>query len=122
MAQIKNIDGLSYQQVLDEVRMGGKFVYFPFVISIIILTFRRSSPIYFIKSGESAMGAGIGYLLITLFFGWWGIPFGPIFSIGALYRYFAGGKDVTQEVLSHFNQNLDNITDAEVVAQKKRLA
>ena len=107
MSQINNIDGLTIDQINNELRKGGKFVYFPFVISIIIMTFRRSSDIYFVRADESGMKFGWPQFLITFFFGWWGIPFGPIYSIGAIYRFFAGGKDVTAEVLAHFNNQAE---------------
>ena len=103
MSQIRNIENLTIEQVQDEIIRGGKFVTFPFAVSIIVITFRRSSDIFFVKAGENAMQYGWTSFLITLFFGWWGIPFGPIFSIGAIYRFFTGGKNITTEVMSHFN-------------------
>jgi hypothetical protein len=33
---------------------------------------------------------------------WWGFPFGPIFTIAARITNFAGGKDVTREVVQRF--------------------
>jgi hypothetical protein len=42
----------------------------------------------------------LSYAAITLVMGWWGIPWGPIFSITSLVTDFGGGKDVTQEVLA----------------------
>lgn len=46
------------------------------------------------------------YTLLTFFVGWWGIPWGPIYSIGAFITNFKGGKDVTNEVLAALsNQN-----------------
>jgi hypothetical protein len=33
--------------------------------------------------------------LATLLLGWWGIPFGPVFTIRALTRNLAGGDEVT---------------------------
>jgi hypothetical protein len=69
------------------------------------MTFKRGSDIYFIKAGESTIKHSIGFTLITLFFGWWGIPWGPIYSIGALYSNLTGGKDMTQEILNSMNSN-----------------
>jgi hypothetical protein len=40
-----------------------------------------------------------------LLFGWWRIPWGPIYTIGAAYNQATGGKDITQEVISHLVQN-----------------
>lgn len=99
MANIKNIEGLSVDDINRELSHGAKFVVFQYCISIIVMTFRRGSDIYFIKAGETSIKHGIGYTLMTFFLGWWGIPWGPIYSIGALYTNLAGGKDVTNEVL-----------------------
>ena len=79
MAGTKNLENLSDEQINNELKKGGKFVMFSYTISIIIMTFRRNSDIYFIKSGESAVAYSWKYSLITFFAGWWGIPFGPIF-------------------------------------------
>ena len=62
------------------------------------MTFRRSSDIYFVRAGESAVGKGLGFTLLTLFLGWWGIPWGPIYSIGSISTNLGGGKDVTAAV------------------------
>ncbi|MBO9701043.1 MAG: hypothetical protein J7604_12590 [Sporocytophaga sp.] len=100
MANIKNIQGLSGSDIERELNNGGKFVVFQYCISIVVMTFRRSSDVYFIKPGESTVKHGIGFTLLTFLLGWWGIPWGPIYSIGALYTNITGGKDVTQEVLN----------------------
>src|ERR1044072_4441326 len=103
--QIKNIEGLSVQQVRDMVHQGGKFVLFPYTISIVVMTFKRSSDIYFIKPGEGSIKYSVGFVLINLIFGWWGIPWGPIYTIGSLFHHIGGGKNVTPEVLGLLAQN-----------------
>lgn len=103
MAQIINIDGLTMNDINSEIKYGAKFVVFQYCISIFILTFKRSSDIYFIKSGCSTLKHSIGYTLISLVFGWWGIPWGPIYTIGSVFTNLMGGKDITQEVMSSIN-------------------
>jgi hypothetical protein len=103
--RINNIEGLSVSQIREMVNDGGKFVYFPFTISIIIMTFNRSSDIYFIRSGENTIKYSFGYVLLNFFFGWWSFPWGPINTIGCIYRHILGGKDITQPVLSDLIQN-----------------
>ena len=104
MATIKGIEGMTNEQINLELLKGGKFVIFSYCFSIIIMTFRRSSDIYFIKQGESTVSKSIGYTLLTLVVGWWGIPWGPIYSIGALFTNLSGGKDITQEILNAGNK------------------
>ncbi|MDH5506570.1 MAG: hypothetical protein OEZ02_05055 [Anaerolineae bacterium] len=96
---IKGIEGLSSSQLLNQIKDGAKFVVFQYCISIIIITFKRHSKIYFIPAGESAFGKGLGFTLISLLFGWWGIPWGPIYTIQSAAVNFQGGKDITQDVL-----------------------
>ena len=103
MASIKNIRGLSTAEINNELNNGAKFVMFEYCISILVMTFKRSSDIYFIKAGESAAKYSISYTLLSLVFGWWGIPWGPIYTIGSFITNFSGGKNVTNEVLSSMN-------------------
>lgn len=101
--QIKNIEGLTTADINRELDRGGKFVIYQYAISIIVMTFRRSSDVYFIRGNESGVVKGLSYTILTFLFGWWGIPWGPIHSIGSLYQNLRGGKDVTQEILQSFN-------------------
>lgn len=39
------------------------------------------------------------YSLLSFLFGWWGIPWGFIWTPMALYTNFSGGRDVTQQLL-----------------------
>ena len=101
--KIKNLEGLTTDQINRELDHGAKFVVFQYTISIIVMTFRQSSDVYFVRAGENGAFKGIGFSLITLLFGWWGIPWGPIYSIGSLFNNFRGGKNVTKEILTAIN-------------------
>ena len=103
--KIKNTEGLSVSQIRDLVQQGGKFVIFPYTISFLIMTLKRSSDIYFIRPDENTFKYSYGYVLLNLILGWWGIPWGPIYTIGALYNHVTGGKDFTEAVLSELIQN-----------------
>lgn len=92
--------GKSVKQVAEEVSSGGRFVIYPYVVSIIILSFRRSSPITYIPPGRSGAGPAIGWSMLSMTTGWWGIPWGIFFTIGALWRNAAGGIDVTEPILA----------------------
>jgi hypothetical protein len=96
--KIVGIEGLTSSQIAEELQRGGKFVYFKYCISVVILTFQRPSDIYFIRANESAFLKGFGFSLITLALGWWGFPWGPIYSIICLVHNLGGGEDVTNSV------------------------
>jgi hypothetical protein len=78
-----------------EIAAGARLVVYEYVVSVVILTFRRSSGVKFVRAGESRLFRGLPYVLLTLCLGWWGIPWGPLFSVGALVTDLRGGKDVT---------------------------
>jgi len=77
---------------------------FQYAISIVILTFKRASDIYFIRAGEETIGKSLPFTLISLVAGWWGIPWGPIFTVQSMVNNFRGGKNVTKEVVASFNK------------------
>lgn len=103
---IKGIENMDGGNIMSQIQQGGKFVIYTYCFSVVLMTFRRSSGIYFIKAGEGSVKKGLKYTLLTALVGWWGIPWGPIYSIGAFITNFKGGKDVTNEVLAALsNQN-----------------
>ncbi len=101
--QIKNIEGLSAADINRELERGGKFVIYQYCVSILVMTFKRPSSIYFIRAGETGFSKGIIFTLISLIFGWWGIPWGPIYTIGSLATNMGGGKNVTREIVASLN-------------------
>jgi hypothetical protein len=103
---IKNLDGISNQQLATELQRGAKFVVFYYTISIVLMTFRRGSDIYLLRPGESAVKHGWPFLLLSLVLGWWGFPWGPIYTIQSIFTAFTG-KDVTAEVVSQVNRGRD---------------
>lgn len=103
--QIKNIEGLSVAQIKAIVADGGKFVYFPYTISLVLVTFQRNSSIYLVRSSESTIRHSYKYVLTNTILGWWSIPWGPIRTVGAMYHHICGGKDVTYEVVNELAQN-----------------
>ena len=102
--KIIGIEGMGNLELRTELQKGGKFVTYQYVISILVMTFKRSSNIYFIKTGESAIVRGLPFTLLSLLVGWWGIPWGIIYTIQALITNLGGGQDVTAQVLASTGQ------------------
>jgi hypothetical protein len=96
--KIQGIEGMSPDQLQFEIQRGAKLVCYHYCVSVVLMTFRRSSPVYFIPAGESTLAKGLPWTLLTLLLGWWGIPWGPIFSIQSLIVNFRGGKDLTADI------------------------
>lgn len=101
MTKIVGLEGIqSGGQLQQEIQQGGKFVMYQYCISLLIITFKRPSNIYFIRQEESAVVKGLPFTLLSLLLGWWGIPWGPIYTIQSIWVNFKGGKDVTNEVVA----------------------
>ena len=97
--KIKNIEGLSAADLKNEVNGGARFVYFAYTISLLFVTFRDTSSVYMIRSGENTVAKGFLFTIVSFLIGWWGIPFGPKFTVQAIRTNLRGGKDVTDEVM-----------------------
>jgi len=67
------------------------------------MSFKRASAVHFVKQGESTIRPALLYSLISFFVGWWGIPWGPSWTIHSIYKNLSGGKDMTKEVLVALN-------------------
>lgn len=99
---IKGVEGLSVGEVQDQVRQGAKFVVFGYCVSLLVITLKRSSDITFIRAGDSAVVASLPYTFLSLFLGWWGFPWGFIYTPMVLVQNLGGGTDVTHEVMASF--------------------
>ena len=117
MPRILNVEGLTVDQVNEQLALGAKFVVFEYCLSAVLFTIKRASDVYFIRPGESTRKYSQSHTLLTCFMGWWGIPFGPIYSIMALVTNSNGGIDVTQDVLNYFNQQPSRMPEPADLAQ-----
>jgi hypothetical protein len=104
MAKINGIENMSGTELSLELQKGGRFVVYEYCVSLLVITFFRSSNITFVKADENKVVKGLGFTFLTLLLGWWGIPWGPIRSIQALVTNFKGGKDVTANVIAAMKQ------------------
>ncbi|GDY11964.1 hypothetical protein LBMAG53_08420 [Planctomycetota bacterium] len=96
--EVVGLEHLSSEDFEREMENGGRFVMYSYAISILIMTFKQPTSIYFVKGGESRLVKGLPWTGVTAVLGWWGIPWGPIYSIGCIAGNFAGGTDVTRTV------------------------
>ena len=101
---IKGIEGMSFDEVNLELQNGAKFVVFHYNFSLVIISFKRTSDVYFLRPDESGFSKGLSYTLFSLLFGWWGFPWGLIYTIQSLITNLRGGRDVTAEVIASLNE------------------
>lgn len=95
---IRGIDKLTPQELNVQLEQGARFVYFEYCVSLLFLTWRQPTDIFFLRPGQQGILVGWPYLLMSFFLGWWGIPWGLILTPQVLYLNLCGGRDVTAEV------------------------
>ena len=65
-----------------EITPATQLVSYTYVISLLVVTFRRSTRYYFAEAErQEAILAKILCILCNLTIGWWGIPWGPIWTV-----------------------------------------
>lgn len=67
-------------------------VQFQAAISVLILTVKSPSRFY-IKGHHSIFLMAITYSIVSLILGWWGIPWGPIYTLQAVFKNLTGGYE-----------------------------
>jgi hypothetical protein len=162
---IRGIEKMSLAQVEAQLRQGACFVFYEYCISLVVITLRRPSDIYFLPPpsdrltrdflaklllltmaliaavacwvlyahfrteeafgtalaltlglvavplrwiyktcndsrwrDETGLKRGFVYSLVSLFLGWWGVPWGLIYTPMTVFTNLCGGQDVTDEV------------------------
>src|SRR5689334_10024524 len=63
-------------------------------LSFLIVSLRVPSR-YYIVNAETGRGVAAFYTTLSLLFGWWGIPWGPIYTVRSIVSNSEGGKKVS---------------------------
>ncbi len=98
MSPISGTEGLTPTDIQNEISRGARFVVYQWCLSLFVVTLKRGSRVHFLKPGETGFLPGFLWTTFSLLFGWWGIPWGPIYTIGSLWTNLRGGIDVTAAV------------------------
>lgn len=72
-----------------------KLTQYQVALSFLIVSFRVPSRLYIVGHGSSALVASL-FTLISPLLGWWGVPWGPVYTLRAVWRNARGG--VTRSV------------------------
>ena len=94
---IKGAERMSHEELAHLIDRGARVIVFSYCVSALIITFRRSATVL-VHPGQSVVSAGLPYTALSLVAGWWGFPFGLIFTPIAILTNLGGGKDVTAQV------------------------
>ena len=98
--KIRNIGGLTHEDLKKEVEKGARLIYYPYTISLGLVTFKRKSDLYIVRKTDNAIRKAFPYLLVSALLGWWGFPLGPKLTMQSITVNRKGGKDITEEVMS----------------------
>jgi hypothetical protein len=96
--KIRGIEKLTWREIDAKLAAGYRFVHYEYCISLVLLTIRRPSSIFLLKPGEKGVVHGLPYVLLSLLLGWWGLPWGVIYTPAAIFLNLGGGHDVTTKV------------------------
>jgi hypothetical protein len=75
-------------------RVSGRLVVYEYCISLAFITLRRTSGVYRLRPGESGRLKGLPYTLLSLVLGWWGIPWGILYTPLVVLTNLSGGREV----------------------------
>ncbi|WP_192881143.1 tetratricopeptide repeat protein [Ereboglobus luteus] len=89
-----------------EIERGARLVVYSYCVSFLVVTLRRSTRAYLIHPGGGGFGCALPWVLVSLLFGWWGFPWGIIYTPAALWRTISGGTDLTDDWRKHYDESL----------------
>lgn len=104
LPKIQGVRGMTIAAVRAAVSGGARFVVFPYCESWLIVSFRRISDPVLVKPGDSRLRVAGVPILHSFLFGWWGIPWGPIWTVSSIWRSAKGGVDVTGPLMADLEQ------------------
>jgi hypothetical protein len=99
--KVRRAGGLTIAALRAAVNGGARFVVFPYCESWLIVSFKRASAPTLVKPGEAAWRVGGVQILHSVLFGWWGFPWGPIWTVMTIAQTVRGGVDVTDAVMAN---------------------
>ncbi len=75
---------------------GGRVILYEYCVSLLFLTLRRPVLVR-VKAGDNRVFHALPCILLSLLLGWWGAPWGLIFTPLVLITDLRGGRDITDE-------------------------
>lgn len=113
--KLKIPKGETFESIMEQRESGAQFMFYEYVIPVpIIAPGRAASKIYFVKRGDTKRYYA-KYNLINMIWGWWGLPFGPVY----VYKVAANnkkGNNVTDDVYENLSK--EDFVKGKVVIRK----
>jgi hypothetical protein len=96
--RIDGIENLTLDELEAGLAAGGRFVVYEYCISLIVLTRRCPTAVRYLPPTDWGVVHGLPWVLLSLLLGWWGLPWGIIYTPLTIFTNLCGGHDVTDEV------------------------
>ena len=77
---------------------GARCVRYEYAVSCVLFTLHFQSKVHLVHTADGLYGRGILYMLASLLFGPWSLPWGPLVTLQSLWANYCGGHDVTEEI------------------------
>ncbi|MBD81557.1 MAG: hypothetical protein CL840_21745 [Crocinitomicaceae bacterium] len=104
--KLGNYQSYTFSEVMKLQGNHGRFVTFQWIIPLpMFLPVKRLSNVYFIESDTNIKRYARKYNLLNYLFGWWGLPFGPVYLFKSIHLNNRGGIDVTDDVYLNLNES-----------------
>lgn len=92
---------LSEEEIALKLTEGFRLLSYEYCLSFLVITLKRPTAVYLVAPGESDLGNRALFSSLSFFMGWWGIPWGPIYTISTIYRNLSGGHDHSKALIEH---------------------
>jgi len=106
---------LTIDELKNKIDNGSKFIIFQYCISVFFaVTLKRFSPAILIEPNEKLSKYYKRYNTISLFFGWWGLPWGPIYTVKYVNLNSKGGIDYTEDIMLNITEESIKLNEVEL--------
>ena len=97
-------EGMTMEELKDDVARGGRFLVFWYCISAIAFSLKLHSRSIYVPAGKSALPLIRKYNTLSFIFGWWCLGPGPKYTSRYISMNRRGGVDVTDDIMVNLDK------------------
>jgi hypothetical protein len=99
LIELRGTRPLFDEELRARLTSGARCVRFEYSFSLAFFTVRRQSPVYFTESWQERYLIGLRFTLLALVLGPWGVPWGVLWTVWAVWVNTTGGADCTEAIV-----------------------
>lgn len=100
---------LTAEDVRNRLDAGWRCVRYECCFSAVVATVRRRSGVFLTENWQERYLRGFGYSLLSLLCGPWGVPWGLVWTVFAVWINTTGGTDVTDLVRAECERSMADV-------------